>query len=108
VDHTESNLRPIAPVEFEKFAPKTECFSLVGVEGLRQWLSQSKGMAPIWPLLLMAALVVFAIEGILSNLVARRRSQGDEKQIATGRLNRRRMGVPFYGATAATEQENTP
>ena len=104
-DRSESNLRPIAPGVLEKLTPTTQVIQLASSEALRRWLSQSTGMAPIWPFLLIAALVLFALEGILSNLVARRRSQGDEKHIATGRLNRRRMGVPFYGETAATEQE---
>ena len=111
IDRAESNLNPLAIGALEKLSPKTEFAHLVGTEELRQWLSQSKGMAPIWPGLLIAALAIFAIEGILSNLVAGRRSQGGEKKIVTGRLNRRRMGAAsraggtFFGASPEPQGE---
>ncbi|MEI7957714.1 MAG: BatA and WFA domain-containing protein [Verrucomicrobiota bacterium] len=100
-DRSESNLRPLDTATFDKLAAGTQ---LVGHEALTQWLARSKGLVPVWPLLLIAALLVFAAEGILANLMARRRAQGDGQQILTGRLNRRRMGVPFYGAN----QESAP
>jgi hypothetical protein len=107
IDRQESNLSPVGPGALEKCLPHSELVNLVGVAALRQWLSQSKGMAPVWPLLLLAALALFLLEGVLSNLVAGRRSQGEQKQIALGRLNRRRVGVPFYGAIEP-EREKTP
>ena len=94
IDRSESNLRPLEAAALDKLTANTQ---LTGREALAQWLAGSKGLVPLWPLLLMLALVVFAVEGVLSNLLARRRSQGEEQQILTGRLNRRRMGVPFYG-----------
>ena len=94
VDRAESKLAPIAPEALEKLASPVQ---LTGREAFLQWLAKSKGLVPFWPFLLTAALAVFALEGTLSNLMARRRAQGEGKTIATGRLNRRRMGVPFYG-----------
>ena len=104
-DRSESNPRPLEPAALDKLTAHTQ---LAGRDALIQWLSRSKGLVPLWPLLLVAALVVFAAEGMLSNLTARRRAQGDGQQILTGRLNRRRMGVPFYGEPAATEREAKP
>ena len=95
IDRSESDLTPIAPDALDKLAAPAA--QLTGRDALAQWLSRSQGLFPLWPSLLVLALLVFAIEGVLSNLLARRRSQGDETQIPTGRLNRRRMGVPFYG-----------
>lgn len=95
IDRSESNLTPIAPDALDKLgAPSAQ---LTGRDALTQWLARSQGLVPLWPALLVLALAVFALEGVLANLLARRRSQGDEQQIATGRLNRRRIGVPFYG-----------
>ena len=105
-DRSESNLRPLEPAALDKLTAHTQ---LAGREAFIQWLSRSKGLVPVWPLLLLAAFVVFAAEGILSNLRARSRAQGDGQQILTGRLNRRRMGVPFYGEpTPSTEREAKP
>jgi hypothetical protein len=95
IDRSESNLTPIAPDALDQLgAPSAQ---LTGRDALAQWLARSQGLVPLWPALLVLALLVFAVEGVLSNLLARRRSQGDGPQIATGRLNRRRIGVPFYG-----------
>jgi len=105
VDRSESNLRPLDPAALDKLTPNTQ---LTGTDPLRQWMARSKGLLPLWPLLLLLALLVFALEGLLSNLLARRRAQGDDQQILTGRLNRRRMGIPFYGEPAAAEREGTP
>ena len=99
-DRNESDLRPIEAAALDKLAATTQ---LAGREAFIQWLSRSKGLVPLWPLLLLAAFLVFAAEGILSNLMARRRAQGDGQQILTGRLNRRRMGVPFYEPAAERE-----
>ncbi len=93
-DRAESALAPIAPGALEKLTPVTQ---LAGREALVQWLSKNRGLVPLWPLLLSLALAAFIVEGVLSNLLARRRAQGEGQTIATGRLNRRRMGVPFYG-----------
>jgi len=101
-DRIESNLHPLESSALDKLATNTQ---LAGRDALSQWLAKSKGVVPLWPLLLLLAFVVFAAEGVLSNVLARRRAQGDGKAILTGRLNRRRMGVPFYGAPAATEKE---
>ena len=104
-DRMESNLRPLEPAALDKLTANTQ---LAGREALVQWLARSKGLVPLWPLLLVLALLVFAFEAMLSNLLARRRAQGEGHQILTGRLNRRRMGVPFYGSPAAQEKEATP
>lgn len=93
-DRAESALAPIAPGELEKLTPVTQ---LTGRDALVQWLSKNQGLVPLWPLLLLLAFAVFAVEAVLSNWLARRRAQGEGKTIATGRLNRRRMGVPFFG-----------
>lgn len=102
IDRSESNLHPLASAALDKLTTNTQ---IAGREALVQWLARSKGLVPVWPLLLMLALAVFVVEGVLSNVLARRRSQGEGHQILTGRLNRRRMGVPFYGEPAAKERE---
>ncbi|MDD5350090.1 MAG: DUF4350 domain-containing protein, partial [Chthoniobacteraceae bacterium] len=93
-DRAESALAALAPGELEKATPVAQ---ITGRDALAQWLAKNQGLVPLWPLLLLLAAAVFAVEGVLSNVLARRRSQGEGKTIATGRLNRRRMGVPFYG-----------
>lgn len=75
---------------------ETGAVQIAGREALAQWLAKNQGLVPLWPLLLMLAGAVFVLEAVLSNVLARRRAQGEGKTIATGRLNRRRMGVPFY------------
>ena len=48
-DRSESNLRPLEPAALDKLAASTQ---LAGREALIQWLSRSKGLVPLWPLLL--------------------------------------------------------
>jgi len=100
-DRRESNLRAIEPAALQKIVPAE---TVTGLDGLGLWLAQSRGVVPIWPVLLLLALAVFAAESILSNLLAGNRSQGDAQQIKTGRLNKRRIGVSFRPA----ETEATP
>lgn len=91
-DRRESNLKPIPKEALQKVLPSE---SVTGLDGVRLWLSQSHGIIPIWPALLLSALAVFALEGVLSNLLAKNRSQGNGEHIRTGRLNKRRFGVAF-------------
>ena len=101
LDRAESDLHPVPTADLDKLGESAGGLKqLVGVEALRQALAQNRGLAPLWPLLLCIALLVFAAEAVLANVMARRRAQGDEQHIKTGRLNRRRMGVPFYAPTA--------
>lgn len=93
-DRAESDPKVITPEALKNLVP--DVVHLTGADALAQWLSQKTGMTPVWPPLLLAAFVVLLLEGLLSNLAAGRRSQGEEKPILTGRLNRRRMGVPFF------------
>ncbi len=98
VDAQESDLTPITDEALKELVAHD---AIVGVDALRVWLAQSRGLVPLWPLLLMLALAAFAGESIYSNLLAARRSQGDEDHIKTGRLNKRRMGQPFRDADTA-------
>jgi hypothetical protein len=70
-------------------------YELAGTEALQSWLEEQRGMTPFWPPLLMAALCLFFIETLWANISARRRAQGEEEHIATGRLNKRRRGQIF-------------
>ena len=56
---------------------------------------------------LLLALLVFAVEAVIANVMARNRSQSAEVHIATGRLNKRRLGQPFRAAPGAAEKEPT-
>ena len=103
-DPEESDLRPIALATLEKLVSHDE---LVGLEALKQWLAQTRGLVPLWPLLLGLALLVFCAEAVLSNVMAGRRAQGDEPHIKTGRLNRPRAGVHFR-APGVAEEETAP
>jgi len=94
-DRRESNLKPVDSAALAKIIPND---TITGIDNLRLWLARSRGTVPLWPLLLMLALLVFAAEGILANNMARNRAQGDAEQIRTGRLNKRRMGVSFRPA----------
>jgi hypothetical protein len=88
----ESNLRVINPAELSKIVSAD---TVSGLDNLKLWLAQSRGVAPLWPALLLLALAAFAAESLLSNIAAAKRSQGDEEHIKTGRLNKRRIGVSF-------------
>ena len=92
----ESDLRPISKERLQEIVPSE---MLIGLDGLRLWLTQTKGNIPAWPPLLLLALLVFTLEGMLSNYVAKSRSQGDGKSIQTGRLNKRRFGAVFRPGT---------
>lgn len=104
VDRAESDLHPLPAADAQKLAQSAGTVKqLVGVEALRQWLAQNRGLAPLWPLLLTIALGVFAAEAILANVMARRRAQGDQTRIAIGRLHRRRLNTPFYAQAGEAE-----
>ncbi|HZJ14985.1 MAG TPA: BatA and WFA domain-containing protein [Chthoniobacteraceae bacterium] len=100
VDPRETNLTPITEDALAAIVPHER---VVGVDALRLWLAQSRGLAPLWPLLLVLALLAFAGESIYSNFLASKRAQGDEEHIKTGRLNKRRAGQPFREAVNAEE-----
>ena len=91
----ESDLAPISEDALAAIVPHA---TVAGLDNLRQWLAQSRGMVPLWPWLVLLLALVFAAEGAISNLAARNRAQGDETHIQTGRLNKRRVGSPFRAA----------
>lgn len=101
VDPRESDLRAMDDAELSKMVPHE---LLAGTEALNLWLAQKRGLVPLWPVLLVLALLVFAGEGIYSNILARRRSQGNDTQIATGRLNKRRLGQVHRAAAEPEPQ----
>jgi hypothetical protein len=81
---------------------------VTGTDNLRIFLEQNRGLVPLWPWALLLALVVFAVESFLANIMARNRSQAAEKHIRTGRLNKRRLFQPFRapkGMEAAKPEE---
>ena len=94
-DRRESNLKPIEADALAKIIPVE---TVTGIDNLKLWLARSRGNVPMWPLLLVLALAVFAAEAILANVMARNRAQGDAQHIQTGRLNKRRIGVSFRPA----------
>ena len=98
IDPRESNLAPIAEEALTRIIAHDD---LTGVDALRLWLARSRGLVPLWPLLLALALAAFVGEAIYSNYLAGKRAQGDEAHIKTGRLNRRRAGQPFRDAQSA-------
>jgi hypothetical protein len=59
---------------------------------LQGWLERSRGLAPLWPLLLVLAALLFGVESVDSNLKSRNRGQGEDGAIKTGRLAKRRFG----------------
>jgi hypothetical protein len=89
VDGGEGDLNSEPAEAFEKRFPHT---ALTGLEALQQWLERSRGIAPLWPLLLVLAAALFGVESVYSNLLARNRAQGEEGAIRTGRLAKRRFG----------------
>lgn len=68
---------------------------VAGLSALQTWLGEQRGMTPLWPLLLLFALCLMLAETLFANAAAKHRALGEEKRIATGRLNRRRAGQPF-------------
>ena len=105
VDTKESELTPISEEALNQISPH-ELVS--GRDNLQWWLTQSRGMMPLWPLMLGLLAVAFTAESVMSNLAARHRSQGDDTHIKTGRLNRRRVGSPFRGAAPKPEKVAAP
>ncbi len=67
-----------------------------GTDGLKLALDKDRELTPLWPLLLMGALIAFGAETMIANVMARNRSQADVQHIRTGRLNKRRMGRLFH------------
>ena len=96
LDPRESELRPIGDAALAKIAPGE---TVTGLDSLRQWLDQKRELTPLWPAFLLLALLVFVIETVIANVMARNRSQSAEVHIATGRLNKRRMSQPFHAPT---------
>ena len=96
VDPRESDLTPITEDALGKIALHE---SVAGVDNLRRWLSQSRGMLPLWPTLLALAALAFAVESVWSNLAARKRAQGEETHIKTGTAEQAESGesVPRPG-----------
>jgi hypothetical protein len=95
VDPRESNLAPMTEEALSRIIAHDD---LTGLDALRLWLARSRGLIPLWPMLLALALLVFVGEAVYSNYLAGKRARGDEAQIKTGRLNRRRAGLPFREA----------
>ena len=89
VDAGEGDLRLNDP---ERLADRLPHEDLMGSEMLAQWLATSRGASPLWPLVLVLAVLLFIVETMYSNALALRRAEGEEGQIMTGRLNRRRFG----------------
>ncbi len=103
IDGKESSLDPINDESLNKIVTSE---TVTGLDALRVWLAQSRGLKPLWPALLLLALLLYAGESIYSNLLARHRAQGEESHIKTGRLNKRRFGQPFRAAE--NTGENAP
>jgi hypothetical protein len=101
----ESDLTPITEDALQKITPHD---SVAGLDQLRLWLAQSRGLVPLWPTLLLLAALAFAAESVLSNLAARHRAQGEESQIKTGRLNKRRVGSPFRAGASEPAEAAVP
>ncbi len=89
VDGSEGDLNGESPESLENRLSHT---ALTGLEELQSWLARSRGVAPLWPLLLVLAAALFGVECVYSNLLARHRGQGEEGTIKTGRLAKRRFG----------------
>ena len=101
LDPRESNLRTMTDDALAKF---TLCETVTGLDSLRQWLDQKRDLTPLWPAFLLLALLVFAVEAIIANVMARNRSQSADVQIATGRLNKRRLSQPFRAAPVGSDR----
>ena len=95
IDPRESRLQPISDDALTKIVPND---SVIGLDNLRLWLEKKRELTPLWPAFLMLALLLFVIEAVIANLMARNRSQAAETHIATGRLNKRRLSQPFHAA----------
>ncbi len=92
----ESKLRPVTNDQLDRLIPDdTGRDYVTGLDNLRLWLVQNRGLTRLWPAILILALVVFVVESLLANLLAASRSQAEETHIRTGRLNKRRLFQPF-------------
>ena len=63
VDPQESELTPITDEALGRITPHE---SVAGMDNLRRWLSQSRGMLPLWPTLVALAALAFALESVYS------------------------------------------
>jgi len=95
VDARESKLQPMDNDALTKIVPNE---TVTGLDDLRLWLERKRELAPLWPAFLLLALLLFGVEAVIANVMARNRSQAAETHIATGRLNKRRMSQPFRPA----------
>ena len=88
----ESNLRVMEESALKKLVAHELA---TGTDGLRLALGKDRELTPLWPACLLAALLVFAAETMIANMMARHRSQAEQQTIQTGRLNKRRLGEVF-------------
>ncbi|MCG3147339.1 MAG: hypothetical protein PCFJNLEI_00778 [Verrucomicrobiae bacterium] len=95
IDPRESKLKPMDDAAVAKIVPNE---TVTGLDDLRLWLERKRELAPLWPAFLLLALLLFGIEAVIANVMARNRSQAAETHIATGRLNKRRLSQPFRPA----------
>ncbi len=102
VDGREGVLTPISNEALTKIVAHDHVGDL---EELLRWIDDAQGQSKLWPILLLAALGVYGLESVYSNLLARRRAQGDETHIQTGRLNKRRHGQPFRAESPPEKKE---
>lgn len=100
VDPVESDLRAF---DERTLWPHVEPHSVAGMDSLRVWLEKNSGLKPLWPLLLVLALVFFGTDAVLANLMARNRTQGNAIHTKTGRLVRRQASTPFRAADLPAE-----
>ncbi len=70
-DPHESDLRAATDAEIARVAPASV---VTGTEELGRWLETHRGLRALWPLLLLAAAVLFGIEWGVSNRAAAQRS----------------------------------
>lgn len=104
VPPVESRLTPITPPQLDRIIPRDTSHDLVtGLDPLKQWLEQNRGLTKLWPSILLLALLVFAVESLIANLLAASRSQAEETHIRTGRLNKRRLFQPFRAGGTESE-----
>ena len=107
-DPREANLAPIAEAALQGIVAHD---AVTGLDALRLWLAQSRGLVPLWPLFLFLAVLALVGESLYSNWLAGRRAQGAEEHIKTGRLNKRRIGQLYRGdenAEVKPEEEVAP
>ncbi len=100
-DIRESDLAPIPPEALEELVPHQ---SVSGLENLLIWLQQREGLVPLWPAMLVLALLAYLAEAVYANRLARRRLTGANIKIRTGRLFRRLPGGPVRLESAAARK----